>query len=387
MLRDEARVRRALVRHSFLLLLAALVAAAAAGCGGGSRHPAQTQQRDPSPAKPAAKQQQAAGPFGMSRGVSHLAPGSDPSVLPGDLLIADRSNNRLLVVDPQGRIVWRFPKAGSQALPVPDDAFFSPDGRQIVVTEEDVGAVSVVDIAADRIVYRYGRIGEPGAGPNQLSNPDDAMMLPNGSILVADIKNCRLVLLRPPAHRPVSTSGSPAQGCMHDPPRAFGSPNGAFPLSGGGALVTEINGSWVDALAPNGRLLWAAHPPGVDYPSDSNEVRPGLYVTVGWQSPGILETFDRSGRLVWRYRPRPGDPQLDQPSLAEPLPNGDFLVTDDFNDRVIVIDPHTNRIVWQYGHTGVPGTAQGYLSRPDGLDLVPPSSLLTRVRATIRLAP
>ncbi|HET9115671.1 MAG TPA: hypothetical protein VFN33_06215 [Gaiellaceae bacterium] len=374
------------MRHSFLLLLAAL-AAVAAGCGGASRHPAQTQQRDPPRPKPAAKQKAPAGPFAAPRTAAHLAPGSDPSVLPGDVLIADRSNNRLLVVDPQGRIVWRFPRAGSSALPVPDDAFFSPDGRQIVVTEEDVGAVSVVDIAAGRIVYRYGRIGAPGAGPNQLSNPDDAMMLPNGSILVADIKNCRLVLLRPPSHRPVSTSGSPAQGCVHDPPRAFGSPNGAFPLTGGGALVTEINGSWVDALSPNGRLLWATHPPGVDYPSDSNEVRPGLYVTVGWQSPGILETFDRNGRLDWRYRPRPGDPQLDQPSLAEPLPNGDFLVTDDFNDRVIVIDPHTNRIVWQYGHTGVPGTAPGYLSRPDGLDLVPPASLLTRVHATIRLAP
>jgi outer membrane protein assembly factor BamB len=151
--------------------------------------------------------------------------------------------------------------------------------------------------------------------------------------------------------------------------------------------VTEINGDWVDALSPSGRVLWTTHPPGVYYPSDSNEVRPGLYVTVGWQSPGILETFDRFGRLRWRYRPRPGDPQLNQPSLAEPLPNGDFLVTDDFNDRVIVVDPHTNRVVWQYGHTGVAGSAPGYLSRPDGLDLVPPSSLLTRASAKIELAP
>jgi outer membrane protein assembly factor BamB len=151
--------------------------------------------------------------------------------------------------------------------------------------------------------------------------------------------------------------------------------------------VTEINGSWVDALSASGRLLWSTHPPGVSYPSDSNEVRPGLYVTVGWESPGILETFDRHGRLHWRYRPRAGDPPLDHPSLALPLRNGDFLVNDDFNDRVIVIDPHTNRIVWQYGHTGLAGSAPGYLSRPDGVDLVPPASLLTKPSGKIRVAP
>jgi DNA-binding beta-propeller fold protein YncE len=272
-------------------------------------------------------------------------------------------------------------------LPLPDDAFFSPDGREIVATEEDVAAVSVIDVATRRIVYRYGHIGVPGSNQNHLSNPDDAMLLPNGSIVLADIKNCRLLLLRPPSHRPAQSAGSPARGCYHDPPLAWGSPNGAFPLSGGGALVTEINGDWVDALSPTGRVLWSTHPPGVYYPSDSNEVKRGLYVTVGYQDPGILETFDRYGRLHWRYQPRPGDPSLNQPSLAEPLPNGDFLLNDDFNDRVIVIDPRTNRVVWQYGRTGTPGTAPGYLDRPDGVDLAPPASLLSRVQARVRLRP
>jgi hypothetical protein len=54
------------------------------------------------------------------------------------------------------------------------------------------------------------------------------------------------------------------------------------------------------------------------------------------------------------------------------LPNGMVLLNDDANDRVIVIDPKTDKIVWQYGHTGVPGSAPGYLDIPDGLDLLPP---------------
>lgn len=359
------------------------------GCAGSGAHGSTAGRTDPKPHRSPHRRPKTESP--TARAFSHpltkarLAPGSDPSALPGDVLIADRSNNRLLVVDPEGRIVWRFPRPGGGGLPLPDDAFFSPDGRQIVATEEDVDAVSVIDVASQRIVWQYGHVGRPGSGLDEVSNPDDAMLLPNGSIVLADIKNCRLLLLRPPSHRPLQALGSPVEGCVHDPPRAWGSPNGAFPLRGGGALVTEINGDWVDALSPAGHVLWSTHPPGVSYPSDSNEVRPGLFLTVGWQSPGVLETFDRRGRLHWRYRPRRGAPPLDHPSLALPLQNGDILLNDDFNDRVIVIDPRTNRVVWQYGYTGVPGRAPGYLSRPDGVDLVPPAALLTRIHASIRL--
>lgn len=77
---------------------------------------------------------------------------------------------------------------------------------------------------------------------------------------------------------------------------------------------------------------------------------------------------------MWRYAPLEGDPQLNQPSLAVPLPNGDFLMNDDYNHRVVVVDPQTDRIVWQYGATGHPGSAPGYLDKPDGVDLVPPYS-------------
>ncbi len=376
-----------MVRASPFVVLAILVAAAA-GCGGARHSVAPAARRAPRQlhrSRRAAEKRAPAAAFAHASGRPHLARGSDPSALPGDVLIADRSNDRLLVVDPRGRIVWRFPSPGSASLPLPDDAFFSEDGRRIVVTEEDVDAVSVVDVASHRIVWRYGAVGVPGSGANRLAHPDDAMPLPDGSILAADIENCRVVLLRPPSHRPARTSGSAARGCVHSPPAAWGSPNGAFPLTGGGTLVTEINGDWVDRLSADGRLVWSAHPPGISYPSDSNEVRRGLYLTVGWQSPGILETFDRHGRLRWRYRPRPGASALDHPSLALPLPNGDFLAVDDFNDRVIVVDPRTNRVVWQYGHTGVAGRAPGYLSRPDGVDLVPPAALMTRVHARIRL--
>jgi hypothetical protein len=307
-------------------------------------------------------------------GRGHLAPHSDPRVLPGDVLIADHRNNRLIIVDPQGRIRWQFPRPGDlargQTFLVPDDAFFSPDGKDIIATQEDDQVISVINVATHRIVYRYGTPGVPGIGPNHLSNPDDALILPGGSILASDIKNCRIVLARPPAHHLQRTIGQAGGYCWHDPPARFGSPNGAFPMTSGRYLVTEINGDWVDAVSLTGHVYWSTNPPGVNYPSDTNEVFPGRYLTVDYSSPGQVVEFDAHGHLVWRFG------GLNHPSLALPLPNGDILVNDDYNHRVIVIDPVSHRIVWQYGHTGVPGRGSGYLNDPDGVDLMPPDSLL-----------
>ena len=314
-------------------------------------------------------------------GPGRLSPGSDPSVLPADVLIADHHNNRLLIVDPQGRVRWEFPRPGDlapgQTFLQPDDAFFSPDGKYIIVTQEDDQVISVISVADRRITYRYGVPGKPGSGPDHLFNPDDALLTPAGIIVSADIKNCRLVIITPPAHTVTRVIGQTTNACTHDPPRRFGSPNGAFPMTNGHYLVTEINGDWADEMALNGHVVWSANPARVLYPSDSNEIYPGRYLTADFSNPGQVVEFTSSGRVVWRMG------GFNQPSLALPLPNGDILLNDDFNHRVCVVDPATHRVVWQYGHTGKAGREPGYLSDPDGVDLVPPDSLLVTHGATM----
>ncbi|HSP56320.1 MAG TPA: hypothetical protein VLS25_12115 [Dehalococcoidia bacterium] len=320
--------------------------------------------------------QQGQGPASDKRALTR--PGSNPSVLPGDVLIADRGNNRLLELDPAGHVVWQFPRPGDlrpgQTFKSPDDAFFDPSGQFVVATQEDDFVISVIDVRRHRIVYRYGRPGVPGATPNRLNNPDDAIPMTGGTILSADIKNCRLIILRPPSHAPVRQLGSTGL-CLHNPPLSFASPNGAFPTSSGATVVTEISGNWIDLLAPSGKLISATHPPGFSYPSDTNEVKPGLFLSADYVDPGAIEMFDLRGRLKWRYAPK-GRHALDKPSLALPLPNGDVLANDDDNNRVIVVNPRTDQIVWQYGYTSRPGRGPGYLNDPDGLDLAPPYSLL-----------
>ena len=92
----------------------------------------------------------------------------------------------------------------------------------------------------------------------------------------------------------------------------------------------------------------------------------------------------RTGKLRWSYRVGSGPGRLDHPSLAAMLPNGMIAVTDDYNHRVVVIDPRTKRIVWHYGHRGLPGRRHGYLNTPDGFDFVPISPTGSPDPAAIR---
>ncbi len=295
--------------------------------------------------------------------------------LPGDLLIADRGNGRLLIVNPAGAIVWSLTlnaDAGWSRAPLAaDDAFFTADGRQISINAEDEHVIARVDIATKRIVWSYGHDGVAGSGPGYLNTPDDAYPLPNGDTLVADIFNERILEISP-AGRIVRQIGT-TRVRRHDPPTAFAAPNGDTPLPDGGILVTEIGGSWVDRLTPSGALAWSVRLKGIYYPSDAQLLPNGDILVVDYHSPGAVAVFRRDGTLVWSYRVLSGAGRLEHPSLAIRLPNGNYAVTDDDNNRVVVIDPATKRIVWQYGHRGVAGTRPGYLNGPDGLDFAGPA--------------
>lgn len=106
----------------------------------------------------------------------------------------------------------------------------------------------------------------------------------------------------------------------------------------------------------------------IKYPSDPQLTRAGNFLVAGYTKPGKLMEIAKDGTIVWQYQPQAGG-ALNKPSLAIELPNGNILVNDDLNARVVVIDKASNRIVWQYGVTGHPGAAPGYLHIPDGLDI------------------
>ena len=109
----------------------------------------------------------------------------------------------------------------------------------------------------------------------------------------------------------------------------------------------------------------------IAYPSDAQLLPDGRVLVAGFTDPGKIAIATRTGRVLWSFGAASGRNRLDKPSLAVRLRNGLVAANDDYGERVIVVDPGRHRIVWQYGHTGVPGHAPGYLDKPDGLDLLP----------------
>jgi len=276
----------------------------------------------------------------------------------------------MLLVDSRKRIVWRYPKPNvDPAMPFSfdDDTFFGPRFDRIISNQEDQHTIQIISFPGGHILWRYGSVNHSGERPGLLNTPDDAYLLPNGLVTVADAYNCRVLFINQ-AHQIVKHLGTTGV-CRHDPPGHLGAVNGATPLADGGMLVSEVTGSWVDNFGPTGRLRWAVRAP-VSYPSDPQLLGPGRFLLADYTRPGHALIMTRRGRVLWRYGPDSGPGALDHPSLALPIGHGLIAVNDDYRHRVVLISIRTRRIVWQYGQTDVPGRRHGRLNTPDGLALL-----------------
>ncbi|MHB1568458.1 MAG: outer membrane protein assembly factor BamB family protein [Solirubrobacteraceae bacterium] len=299
------------------------------------------------------------------------APGAGSPYFGGRLLVADRANNRLLLFNSSMNLLWHFPSSTSPpdryGFFFPDDAFFVNHGTGILTNQEENETIQEIGFPSGKVLWEYGHPKTIGTATGFLHEPDDAYLLPNGQISVADADNCRVLVLNPNhtvAHQ-IGTTGV----CSHNPPTSMGSPNGDTPLADGNLLVSEITGSWVSEYTYTGHLVWTVHLP-ISYPSDPQQLGPDLYLIADYATPGQILEFNRAGRILYRYDVTSGPGALNQPSLVERLPSGVFMANDDYNDRVVAIDPATKSIVWQYGVTGHSGRAPGMLNTPDGFDLL-----------------
>src|SRR5260370_5371651 len=132
---------------------------------------------------------------------------------PGNILITDQFNNRVIEINPAGAIVWQFGHGpgdtAANAIVGTNDAERVGDLTLITGTGIPAGAtknckkLGCTDnrvILVDRngnIVWQYRQFGFSGFGPNQLNTPLQNTYLPMGHALITDQGNQRSIEVRP----------------------------------------------------------------------------------------------------------------------------------------------------------------------------------------------
>jgi hypothetical protein len=230
-------------------------------------------------------------------------------------------DNRVLIVDHDGSILWQYGQAGitgsgPDQLNAPVHSLFltcfpGHRGPHVLITDQGNQRIILVNLK-HKIVWQYGTTGVAGSGPNQLSNPNSAEVLENGHILIADESNNRVLEIKP---------------------------NGKFVKQF--TAMGTVNGAAFASRLENGHTLI----------TDSNNNR-------------IVEV-NGNDHVVWHYRTNtgPGSNSAPLPTRALRLRNGDTLISDQFNERVIEITPK-GKIVFQQGALNMPDGNFNHLNGP-----------------------
>ena len=241
--------------------------------------------------------------------------GAPPGTEPACTAAAGCPDNRVMLVDRAGHIVWQYGQfavtgSGPNELNTPVQSTFLPSGDVLITDQANQRIIEVN--RKKHIVWQYGSTGVTGMGFNELNNPNSAELLENGHILISDENNNRAIEVTRHHHIVATfTAGGTVSGV------AF-----ASRLENGHTLLTDSN---------NNRIV----------------------------------EVDKNDHVVWQFvtNERKGSNANPLPTRAVRLRNGNTLISDQFNHQVLVVN-HAGAIVASYGNLnnagyGTDDTTQG----------------------------
>ena len=289
-----------------------------------------------------------------------VADGNGEFNSPGNYLIADQFNNRAIEVSPNGKIVWQFglgPKDFSPASIIGTNDVQRVGALTLMAGTGTPGGqpeaphctnpsgcpdnrVLLVD-PAGHIVWQYGQFGVTGNGPDELSTPVQNTWLPNRHVLITDQGNGRIIEVRVSDKHIVWEYDN------------LNNPNCAELLENGNILICDEN---------NNQALEVTHTMPSTIVNTYTVAGGQLFMGVAFASrlPNghtlitdsgnnrIVET-DEAGNVYFQYftnndpksNPRclsPGNCTGPLPTRAVRLRNGDTLISDQYNHRVIEVN-------------------------------------------------
>lgn len=279
---------------------------------------------------------------------------------PGNILIADQFNNRVVEADPSGNIIWQFGLGpndfSARSVIGCNDAqrvgpftlmagTGTPPG---VIPQAPNGAVDnrvmLVD-AFKHIIWQYGRFGQTGSGFNQLSTPVQCTWLPNAHVLITDQGNNRIIEVNLQKQIVWQYPGPNTNASDQ-----LNSPNSAELLGNGHILISDENNNRAIEVTRGDVIVkqfTAGGTAGAVAFSSRLDNGDTLITDAGNSRAVEVDTNDA---VVWQYftDTDPLSVPAPAPTRAVRLKNGDTLISDQFNNRVIQVNM-TGTIVATYG--------------------------------------
>jgi hypothetical protein len=183
-------------------------------------------------------------------------PPSTPPVLPG---CSDPTNgcpdNRVFFVNRHGKIFWQYGQAGvtgsgPNQLNTPVQALFTNTfvgqrGFYVLIADQGNQRIIVVNKKGD-IVWQYGTTGVAGNGPNQLDSPNSGEILESGNILIADENNNRVIEVKPDGTLVATFTASNSLGAA-----AF-----ASRLPNGDTLISDAGNNRIVEVDKSDNVVW-----------------------------------------------------------------------------------------------------------------------------------
>ncbi len=206
------------------------------------------------------------------------------------------------------------------------------------------------------IIWQYGQAGVTGSGPNQLNVPVAAIQLPSYNFLITDQGNNRIIEVN--LLKQIVWSYGPASG-----PGALNSPNSAELLQNGHILIADENNNRVIEITRNGNIVWE-YDAGIQAAAFASRLKNGNTLITDSGNARIL-IVSHGKKVLFEYftNTEPGSNTNPLPTNAVMLENGNIVIADQFNQRAFAINQE-KEVIWQYGMTNMAGNGADQLYGP-----------------------
>ncbi|XP_033118581.1 E3 ubiquitin-protein ligase TRIM71-like [Anneissia japonica] len=251
----------------------------------------------------------------------------------GYLIIADRSNNRIQIFNPDGTFLRKFGTAGSRngQFDRPAGVAIDPE-EKIIVADKDNHRIQVFTFDG-QFIFKFG---EKGSKNGQFNYPWDTACNRDGKILVSDTRNHRIQLF--------SNDGTFINKYGFDGAlwKHFDSPRGVAFNPEGQIIVTDFNNHRLLVINPDFPDFQSARFLGSEGSNIGQFLRPqGVCVDqegniiVADSRNHRIQVFQSNGTFLCKFGcPGSAPGELDRPSGICVSPDGYIIVVDFGNNRV-----------------------------------------------------